>query len=505
MKNLLARAQVLAIIALTAVMCVSQAQALVTPENMYDVNTIHTLYIVMNATDFGTMRFSAGNDHGEGPGLVFPDPVTGEYDWWPAYLGQSPTDPNFIDVAISRKSAPALPSEADPQKFSLKIDISKPGFTPPGQRFGGKKKLSLECGSASSLVSEGLAWNIYNAAGVISGRCNWVKVYMSTDLGANYTYMGLYDNVEQIDEEFLEDHMPGRHDYGFLYHHTETLGEVKETRVLETNPFEFRWYPFDHADYMTEISTPSDWLTQTPQRVDMGQLIKFAVVENFIANQDGTVNKGNNFYYYDWATNPTDPNLMDPAYKQPRAYFPWDLDTCMIGSATSTPLIDDRGGNLVGGLILEQQENGTSYGYPTYQANYYSTYGSLIGGPLKTANLQALIATIQTAISAEVDADPHKEFTAAEEFARLNNYVAARWTYINGQLNALIPSPLPWSDGFESGNFTAGGWTTQNTDATVITGAKYTGTYGAKLARGTWIQKLLDTRGFTTIHVQYRR
>ena len=65
-------------------------------------------------------------------------------------------------------------------------------------------------------------------------------------------------------------------------------------------------------------------------------------------------------------------------------------------------------------------------------------------------------------------------------------------------------APL-FSDGFESGNFTAGGWTTQNTNATVSTKAKYTGSYGAKLAGTTWMQKAVSTVGKSTIHVKYTR
>ncbi len=291
MKRLLTKEMMVVVVGLMiSVLGTGTAQALMDVNNIFDVNTVHSLYIVMDATDYNDMAFSA-----DAQGGVFPAEISpGEYEhtYWQGYLGQSPTDPCFIDVAIRRKSDGAEPNEADPQKFSIKIDISRPksGFTPPNQRFGGKKKLSLECGSASAIVTEGIAWQFYNAAGVISCRSAWIKVYMSTDLGANFRYMGLYSNVEQIDEEFLEDHLPNRHDYGFLYKYTEYHpdSEVKKTRELETNPFEFSWYPFDHAGYMTEtIPPPADWLTQTPQRVDMNQLLKFAAAESFMASVDG--------------------------------------------------------------------------------------------------------------------------------------------------------------------------------------------------------------------------
>jgi hypothetical protein len=70
-------------------------------------------------------------------------------------------------------------------------------------------------------------------------------------------------------------------------------------------------------------------------------------------------------------------------------------------------------------------------------------------------------------------------------------------------------SPLPWSDGFEGTphDFTPGGWTVAGS-ATVQTAAKYTGTYGARLAGSTGstsITKNQSTAGYNTIHVMYDR
>lgn len=62
-----------------------------------------------------------------------------------------------------------------------------------------------------------------------------------------------------------------------------------------------------------------------------------------------------------------------------------------------------------------------------------------------------------------------------------------------------------FTDGFESGNFTTGGWSTQNGDASVNGGQKCTGSYGAKLRKTTWIEKAIDTSGYETIHVKFRR
>jgi subtilisin family serine protease len=67
------------------------------------------------------------------------------------------------------------------------------------------------------------------------------------------------------------------------------------------------------------------------------------------------------------------------------------------------------------------------------------------------------------------------------------------------------PNPLEvvWSDGFESGDFAAGGWTEDT--ASVTSAAAQAGAYGAKLKKVAWIEKAFDTTGFTDVSVNYHR
>jgi subtilisin family serine protease len=62
-----------------------------------------------------------------------------------------------------------------------------------------------------------------------------------------------------------------------------------------------------------------------------------------------------------------------------------------------------------------------------------------------------------------------------------------------------------FSDGFESGDFSAGNWAKQNTKPRVHTGADRTGTYGARLKRTTWIEVMVSTAGVDNIEVSYSR
>ncbi len=62
-----------------------------------------------------------------------------------------------------------------------------------------------------------------------------------------------------------------------------------------------------------------------------------------------------------------------------------------------------------------------------------------------------------------------------------------------------------FSDGFESGNLTAGGWTIQNSNAFASTGSANAGSWGARVRRTSWMQRSLSTVGFNTIHLKYVR
>jgi hypothetical protein len=85
------------------------------------------------------------------------------------------------------------------------------------------------------------------------------------------------------------------------------------------------------------------------------------------------------------------------------------------------------------------------------------------------------------------------------------NQNATGWSTSQSATTQAGGGPVIFGDGFESGNFTAGGWTISGSTATVTTAAKYTGTYGAKLGKTSWIEKAVSTSGRTSIHVKYAR
>jgi len=67
------------------------------------------------------------------------------------------------------------------------------------------------------------------------------------------------------------------------------------------------------------------------------------------------------------------------------------------------------------------------------------------------------------------------------------------------------PYVVVFADGFESGNLTAGGWTRQNADAFASKDLVYSGAWGVRLRKTTWIEKAVSTAGLGQIEVSYAR
>lgn len=107
--------------------------------------------------------------------------------------GESP-----ILVSVRRKSSRALPSEANPIKVGLKVDINE---LVDGQKWRDLTKVSLENGTDSGVIQEGFAWNLHRLAsgsyGYEAALASWVQLRVNGQL------IGVYVNAEQRDKQML--------------------------------------------------------------------------------------------------------------------------------------------------------------------------------------------------------------------------------------------------------------------------------------------------------------
>jgi hypothetical protein len=378
--------------------------------DLFDEHQVLDFHITMDPLDWEALQFSCpGGYCGEKP-----------YHYWNASFRCE--DGPEIQVGIRRKRGTAIPSETDPQKPALKIDINE--FV-PGQTFSGKVKLNLENGggsagpppgafeggggggSASNGIREGISWLLYGDAGIVTSRIAWTNVWV------NGTLVGLYQHVEQVDKSFLIDR--GIDEGGWLF---KGPSNEQRTREGEPNPFAFNWYPFDHAGGADP--QPADWRDQTLWRVDMEQLLTLAVVTNFVGNKDGAVFKNNNYWYYDWQ--------VFPEGQYPRLYLGWDLDTTMGGGEIDRPLLatPHNSGHMAEALIHDD---------PIFQAQYFQIYADLLNGPYSAAAIDARLTALEAAIGPAIDADPLLG-SGSSEFQTVRDFLDGRIPFVLASLGA---------------------------------------------------------------------
>ena len=178
-----ARRYLFAAAALVAVSSFSAAADVQTWPDVFDPLTVRTFNLTIDPADWDTIRFDTTNEI-EVPAQFWAD-------------SEAP-----ILVSVRRKSSRALPSESNPVKIGLKIDINE---LVSNQQWRGLVKLSLENGGDIPVLYEGMAWQLHQFAAnsgfygpeAYPALANWVRVNI------NGQFVGVYSNVEQRDTQFL--------------------------------------------------------------------------------------------------------------------------------------------------------------------------------------------------------------------------------------------------------------------------------------------------------------
>ncbi len=189
------------------------------------------------------------------------------------------------------------------QKKSFKISFNT--FEDGGD-WKGLEKLNLNGQHNDPTVTRSkLGWDLLRAFGVPAPRCNHVELYL------NNQYVGLYNNIEQIDEEFAESRF-GNKD-GNLYKclwpaDLDFKGENpdaykfanngRRTYELKTNE-ETDDYS-DLANFINVLNNTAD--EELPCELEavfnVDSYLKAMIFDIFSANWDGPIINKNNFYLY---------------------------------------------------------------------------------------------------------------------------------------------------------------------------------------------------------------
>lgn len=180
------------------------------------------------------------------------------------------------------------------EKKSFKIDFREFG----GPKFFDYKKFNLKANvNDPSLVREVLSLEQYREIGVPAARTHHVRLYMNDE------YMGVYLNVEQVDDVFLK--MRFGHSGGYMYKCNWGANLSSPSQALDEALFESEINK--STDTRAEISqfiatlnatNDADFPAVIENIFEVDRYLRQLAVEALIGHWDGYSYNQNNFYLY---------------------------------------------------------------------------------------------------------------------------------------------------------------------------------------------------------------
>lgn len=363
----------------------------------YDPFTVRTLYLEINPQDWDRVRFD--------------QPVEGQTESLEratALFHAEGEAPIQVEVRRKGETDPALPSESDPQKVSLKIDINA---LVPGQEWHGLRKMSLEIGGTAGPLNEGFAWQIHRLASeagfyhMDAANAAWVKLYI------NGTYRGVFTSTEQRDEQMLRNRDLYSPYNTWLY--KIDAGIFNEVGTGDSPAKSHLAFP----PFTSSGSTP-DVESDLPQWIDMESMLTFAACEAFVENTDGLfTHNGKNSFAADFLP----PNLRR------RIYLPWDMDAAIRTGDTDIH-------RTKAGKVIQTPYQALILNHPWFVRVYEHTFRELLADKLSTTSLNSLIDQLEPVLGPALDSDPYIGGGSAGQFASLRTWVNTRTANVANQL-----------------------------------------------------------------------
>lgn len=307
------------------------------------------------------------------------------------------------NVAIRVKGQTSLQSVAgredtDPSahRFSFKVDINKY----EEQKFLGSKKLVFNNSfSDPSMMRDVIAYELMDDAGIASPQIAYVDLWVAGE------HLGLYNIVEAIDGEFIEDYFPDdKEEAGDLYkaEMNATLSWVDDNIFSYHSPLELK----NNEDTLdTELEglaliTMLDSLNNSDSPldyIDIPSTLRYFAANTLVANMDSYVGStAHNYYLYEQRSNYNKFSLL-----------PWDYNLSMgsFGSCDGTThLIDEPTEGAMSGRPLVEK----LFKSGEYADQYHGYVQELIDGPFSVVSMNEKIDRIAALIAPYVEADPTK-------------------------------------------------------------------------------------------------
>lgn len=266
---------------------------------LFDSRGLLEVEITLPAEDWDKLRRQTRA--GGGFGAMFgSDPANKPFDYFKCDITIDGV--TITSVGICKKGFFGSIDETRP---SLKIKFDEYVEQDP---VAGLSRLTLNNNKQdASVLSQLLAYRVFNDAGVHAPRCSLARVKV------NGQDLGIYSNVESVKKPFLKSRFGN--DCGALFE-----GTVVDFHPRAVEKLEAKSDDADRADaeLLAELLSSEGELSleEVGKLVDLEQFLRFWAVESLLGFWEGYTQDQNNYFVYD---NPADGRFH---------FIPWGADVC---------------------------------------------------------------------------------------------------------------------------------------------------------------------------------
>lgn len=360
-------------------------------DSVYRSGEIATLKLTMSAQDKDELIF------GSNPQLRnhFPATIT---------FNNSILDTTVENIGVRNRGNTSI----DNQKRPLKIDFKEFG----GEKLFNYKKFNLKAeGNDPSMVREFLALRLFREVGVPAARASYVKLYVNDE------YMGLYLNIEQIDDEFADTRFgsEGGNLYKCLYQgnpaelrdeasaYNNTVYELKTNEDIND-----RAKLVEFIGLLNNTSKPAfEKELQAMFKLDL--FLKYMAMEALLGHWDSPTMLSNNYYLYE-----------DEESGQ-LVLIPYDLDNILgidwLGADWATYSFDTWGAGFWQSNALSVAVNQN----PEYKLRYQRYVATFIDLLFNEESLFPILDSLKDMIAQAIETDSYYPLDMGYSYSDFTN------------------------------------------------------------------------------------
>lgn len=274
-------------------------------EQIFDNAIVHEVRFEFSQTNYWNTLINNFESHS--------DP----FDPVPYLMGNVEIDGEVVDsVGVRFKGFTSYSQNSD--KKPIKIDFNE--FV-KGKRFDGLRKLNLNNATGDpGMQRDVVCYDLHRASGVKAPRTAYARVYF------NDQYWGLYQLIEQVDQEFLQNNFSN--DEGNLFKnlswsHLEWLGgnvsAYDQTFQLKTNKDVNDWSGFINLLNVINNSSDAEFKQAIQEVFNVDLFLKTLAVDVATNNWDSYLEHGRNWYMYE--------DIVTGIFH----WIPWDYNFALNG------------------------------------------------------------------------------------------------------------------------------------------------------------------------------